>query len=353
MFGFGQFPQLFDRNFVVAYFLPGLLITLMTGFYVWQFDAQLLVHVPASKDPLQFSAALTVVVATIAVIAWVVGILLLALNWLLYRALEGYLPDWVLRLPPFSGLKKRQVARYRSLMIELGEVGQELEQMRGTKEEARLQARYNKLAGRVSDEFAPWPEESTQAGAQGQGDANKQFPEDPAWVLPTSFGNAMAAWERYSKYMYGFDNQSGWHRMLGVIPKDYRDMMYSDKAEADFWVNIFWVALACAVEYAAFAWYYLAVPAIWMPLVLLGLAWVARSNAVLAVTHWGYFVRASYDLYLGDLGEKLGFTSLLEGKGTCEKWELWDKYSQAIGYRVREVLPVSIDPSRAIISIKE
>ena len=64
-----------------------------------------------------------------------------------------------------------------------------------------------------------------------------QYPDDEFWLLPTSFGNSIRAFEVYSRIMYGIDAIEGWSRLLAVIPTEYLEKINDSKANVAFWVN--------------------------------------------------------------------------------------------------------------------
>ena len=76
-----------------------------------------------------------------------------------------------------------------------------------------------------------------------------QFPDEEAWLLPTSFGNTIRAFEVYPRVMYGLDAIPGWLRILAVIPKDYRESVDNAKAQVDFWLNLWFLSILMIFEY--------------------------------------------------------------------------------------------------------
>src|SRR5712692_4078105 len=76
----------------------------------------------------------------------------------------------------------------------------------------------------------------------------ERFPPEEDQLLPTAFGNTIKAFETYPDVMYGFDAIEGWTRLLAVIPKDYRELIETTKAETDFWVNLWFISLLILCE---------------------------------------------------------------------------------------------------------
>lgn len=62
----------------------------------------------------------------------------------------------------------------------------------------------------------------------------ESFPDQERWLLPTSFGNTIRAFEVYPRVMYGIDSIIGWNRLLGVIPKEYGDLYNDAKTSGGF-----------------------------------------------------------------------------------------------------------------------
>jgi hypothetical protein len=115
----GELNKLFDRDFAVGHFLPGLAfvaatIGLLARFGVptdwFTFDRQ-----DALKDT-----------TLVALLSWVAGITLMALNREIFRFLEGYWP----RQPEW--LQARQRKRFRELEDAIGGLGSKQNQVEAT-----------------------------------------------------------------------------------------------------------------------------------------------------------------------------------------------------------------------------
>ena len=66
----------------------------------------------------------------------------------------------------------------------------------------------------------------------------KSFPSNKNRVLPTRFGNILAAFESYPREMYGFEPIHGWLRLISLISKDYAEELDGAKAFVDYWLNL-------------------------------------------------------------------------------------------------------------------
>jgi hypothetical protein len=164
----------------------------------------------------------------------------------------------------------------------------------------------------------------------------ERFPEDKADVLPTAFGNTIRAFEVYPKVMYGIDAIPGWLRLQTVIPKDYRALIDEAKALTDFWVNL-WIGSYLII----FIWIVLVVlqrefKMVWLPPVIVVLAYLISKRARSAAVGWGELVKAAFDVFLPRLRSKLEHPDQTDSSQAHSQWE---SFSQAMIYRVPESLP--------------
>ena len=74
----------------------------------------------------------------------------------------------------------------------------------------------------------------------------------------------------------------------------------------------------------------------WIVLLFIGLGTVAPLRATSSAREWGDFVKAAFDVYRFNLLESLGMDL---PKNREEEKILWTKYSQAIIYRLPDMLP--------------
>ncbi len=305
---FGQFPQLFDRNFVIAFFLPALFLNVAGVLCIWQFGLLTSLPISGTLDVGDLIALVTFGSGLILVGSWLLGVVLLALNWLLYRMLEGYVPAWLRGSALVDRLLERQKERQGRLVDQFRALNSP-----DDPSDANYISRRTILASRIADEF----------------------PNSEHLFTVTAFGNVLAAWETYPMRMYGIDDQHGWYHMLAVIPKEYQQLIADEKAETDLWVNVFWTALVGVVVYAAFAIYYLTWPVLWLPLLLSVLMVSAYQRAIRSAIAWGYFVRAAYDLFLPELGKRLAFRPA----DRDEAARLWAGFNRGTAYKNKEDMP--------------
>lgn len=195
---------------------------------------------------------------------------------------------------------------------------------------------------------------------QSKGEANRQlrellrqFPVDANDHLPTRFGNAIRAFEVYSKEIYGADSIPLWLHLSTVIPADFQTSLDDARARVNCAVNICFFAFAigfasaiCFVvgfdvksldntyktftamlpilhtsSFRFFSW-------------TIGAAVICRAAYAFSIEliyAWGDLVKAAFDCYLPDLAKKLELD--LPGGADARK-KLWTALSeQAIYWR--------------------
>ncbi len=181
-------------------------------------------------------------------------------------------------------------------------------------------------------------EEGKKKDIQINLDLAERFPDEECWLLPTSFGNINRAFEAYPRVMYGLDAIPGWNRLIAVIPKDYYTVINDSKSIMDFWVNLWALSWVVVFEYVALLIYKYkgAIPIVWFPFAAVGISFIFFWRAKIAALEWGGFVKASFDVFLPMLYEKLGFPF---PENREEEQGIWRKFSQAIIYRSPDELP--------------
>ena len=119
---FGELSKLFDRNFVIGYFLPVALFAIVTlallaGFGLWLSGSDVLSLFSAPNT--EASAPENTAISTLAplvnttivvLVLWLFAVFLLAFNRTVYRLMEGYGP-----VNPARLLAWRERRRYRKL----------------------------------------------------------------------------------------------------------------------------------------------------------------------------------------------------------------------------------------------
>lgn len=295
---FSELPSIFDRNFVISFFLPALiLISVSLGLlYGFGFSFPL----PTADSPLQA----TTIIAALSLLG---GIILLVLNYEIYRILEGY------PVQSFKISTAIQRRRFKRLQKEL----QTLKEERGLYQ--------------PGDEMPPklitWRPKLMMK-------AVRRFPDKEELVLPTSFGNIIRAFEVYSRVIYGFDAIPGWERLQAVIPKDYQGIISETKAITDFWVNMLVISCIFVLEYLVLVLYTGRPIKLWTLILFIGIAVLSYSRAKRAAINWGETVKGAFDVFLPDLRKKLEFPFPADIK---QERELWIKFSRVMIYELKDI----------------
>jgi hypothetical protein len=295
---FGQLPKLLDRDFIVGYFLPVLTFVAASLGLSARFGGTSIV-LPLDQSSILLS---TVVLGLASALG---GVILLILNRDIIRLMEGYG-----RLNPARLLAWIEKRRYKKYSSNISKLTLERDSFisKSTEVPQELQTRRNQLIWQIAE----------------------RFPDREDNLLPTALGNTIRAFEVYPYVMYGIDAIEGWSRLLGVIPKDYREVIDSAKAQTDFWVNLWLLSLLFMIEYIGFALYWGQVKMLWLPPVALGMAFIASAGARTAAVEWGSLVKASFDIFLPQLRTKLEFPF---PANASEERQQWNNFSKAFLYR--------------------
>ena len=311
---FNELNKVFDRNFVLGFFLPALLLL---GLTVWLLGTVGLRPSWLTIDPQDPLKNTTV----FALVSWVLAVFLQAINTPVYRLLEGYWP-W--------GLERRlnfiQVRRFRRLNRRLEQLQAESLRAAERGKKYRRQGENNRAQRRTAT----------------------AFPAREELVLPTSFGNVLRSFEDYPRDLYGFESIPGWHRLLAVVPKDYRELLDGSRANTDFWVNLWCVGVVLAAEYVGL-WsarrpHRAGLPGPWFPAACLAFAWVCYRQACAAALTWGEWVKAAFDAYLPELGKKLGYKVPVSAE---EARRFWRNVSAVMVFRRKDILDDDLAAFRA------
>jgi hypothetical protein len=304
---FSKLPELFERNFAIGFFLP---VAAFLAASIFLLDAFGLLQ---TVSAINTASQIDVLVGTTALglASWLVGVFLLATNHEILRFLEGYG-----RLNPLRLFQSQERRRYRKLCGKIANLDDE-------------------HRSRVSEGKEISPDLLARRGALMR-ECVTRFPDDERWVLPSSFGNVIRAFEVYPRVMYGLDSIPGWHRLLAVMPEEYRVLVDDAKAQVDFWVNLCFLSLVFVAEYLAVAAFTCRLALFWLPLVAVAVALTAISRAKSTAIRWGDLVKSGFDTSLPKLRKTLGFPqpATLE-----EERALWRAFSQAVIYVKPDIFP--------------
>jgi len=323
---FGELPKILDRNFAIGYLLPASVFVLAEAtFGVWLKWWSWLQFVSRTKDG---SLELSILTYLLFLLALVVALGLLVLNYATIRLLEGY--SWL--HPP----KALQKCRFRRLTRKIERLERQYRENhpRGGDVGRILEQRERLLVEKVT-----------------------RFPDLEAHVLPTAFGNAIRAFEVYSRVVYGLDAIPGWERLVAVVPRDHLQVIDSAKAEMDVWVNTWLLSSIASLiggYVAAASEWQSSVPSLWLvkqgttigpeeldkslifTVASLVAAYVATYLARGAAKRWGSLVKATFDVFLPTLRERLGFPPFASRE---DERSFWTEFSKAFIYHSSKNIP--------------
>jgi hypothetical protein len=305
----GGLPKLFDKNFVIGFLLPTVLAILGLA---WLFPDSVLLRplrtLTASEESL---SKLTYVV----LLVYGAALMLMMASTLLYRLLGGYIPP----VSRFDKWRTKQAAR-----------------------RSTLSATIDALKGRWKVEKEAFPDADGARLAAAMRKRTETFPPASHEVLPTRFGNVLAAFHSYPGEVYGATAPDTWLRLLAVVPKDFQEQIEDARAQVTCLLNIFWliplVAAAAAVKglaetpwpdvsralangRAADGQIDFAVLAALLALLLMRPVYIF---AVERAGSWGELVKAAFDCYLPDLAKQLGYASPTTAAARSQFWEAFN-----------------------------
>lgn len=283
-------PKLADKAFIIGFFFPSLLFVV---FLMLVFS-----DVPLVSDALKDKEAFEKL-AYFAVAVWALAVFLAMSNHIQFQILEGY--RWP--VSHISSFKYRQ------------------------------EEKFDELKASVDSMASDWKRQGDgyPAGLQSEHDALRQlwvtiFPMDRNDLLPTRFGNAIRAFETYSRHIFGADSIPLWIHLTAVIPKEFQASVDDLRAQVNCLMNISWLAPTIgATCLARFIWLLDWHQSLGPPfdvgrlvsnarpsllLIAVGSLVIARMAydfSIEQVYGWGSLVKAAFDCYLPDLAKKLGY----------------------------------------------
>lgn len=284
-----ELNKVFGRDFIIGFFLPALFFGVGTYFLarvLWP-DASSL-HIDWHK-PFEETGVFLLLI-------WVFAVFLQSVNREIFRTAEGYWGPSEFR----DRASYFQRKRFRKLHARLKE-------LRSRKRNENEKREFRRLSH----------------------NAAVDFPSTVDQVLPTSFGNAVRAYEDYPRVIYGIESIVGWSRLQALISKEFRELLSNDRARVDLWLNLCVVAVLFAVELAPIGWIkgYSVVGLILLPLIF---AWFAYARARNSVRQYGEQVKGAFDVYLPALAGKLSY-ALSSDPGKNQAF--WHAFSQLMIYR--------------------
>jgi hypothetical protein len=300
----GMLPKLADKAFVLGFLLP-VFAFCVSGLAL--FSEENLLDKLAQKDALEF--------VYLALLVWGLAVFMMMLNHMEYRILEGY--SW-----PFSKLtwlKDRQLREFRDLTTRLGDLEKAWELL-GNKFPIEKEAEYASLQKRFIS----------------------TFPDKEELVLPTRFGNAIRAFESYSRVVYGADSIPLWLHLATVIPKDFQTALEDARAQVNCLVNLCFFAILIGLMavfrfvqsvnlFGAISSSPLSIDVVkLLPtkgldflLIMIGSAVITRVTYELSIERihgWGALVKAAFDCFLPALACRMGYRLPTTGEAQMAFW---------------------------------
>jgi hypothetical protein len=163
-----------------------------------------------------------------------------------------------------------------------------------------------------------------------------RFPDQESLLLPTAFGNTLRSFEIYPRMMYGMESIDGWSRILAVVQKDYLALIDSAKAQVDFWINTGFLSIVVLIQIVALWLLKRSLPPFWLAGAIILIAAISSWLAVRSAGEWGDYVKSVFDLYRFNLLDAFG---IKRPETRQEEKKLWTAFSQAIIYRMPDILP--------------
>jgi hypothetical protein len=315
-------PKLADRTFVVSFLLPTFLASFATAWAFPDIAALELLRSPTLSDK-QLSGLVFLVVGV-----WLTAVFLMTTNYALFRLLEGYLPpiSW---LAPLRSLHKRRFRRLLSLhdamMADWDDALQQGRQFPQIKQNEVARLRLKLLSA---------------------------YPTTEAEILPTSFGNAIRAFEVYPRQVYGADAIPVWTRLASVVPKDYAAQINDARAQVDCFVNVACLAFILSMVALVRAAVHVVEPVVGSTAALAGAEMATRSEvmrwvlaaaagsvtaifsyrwAVVCARTWGEVVKGAFDCYLPALIRQLGYAV---PSTEAERRAFWEQFNARVLYHM-------------------
>ena len=266
--GLTNVAGVFSRYFIVGFFLPAFFALIVLAQVI---DADTL---PTVYEQAKGAGRVAIVGGA----ALLVGLLLLGLHYPVLRWCEGY---------PLEARGDRWYARFAYTRL----LNRQKDRLRRAREATEDP---NVTEGQRRD--ATWR-------------LDLQFPHDQAdLLLPTSFGNALRAFERHARIRWGLNSIGAWPRIELLLTPQESQVHADATGDVAFFVNGSLMALLAGaailvdgIAGAPHAWWSWALMP--LPFVLSALLWHASIGAVI---QWGHAVRASMDIHRLELYERLG-----------------------------------------------
>jgi hypothetical protein len=303
-------PRLADKAFIIGYLLPTgvflIAITILFSDVAFFSAVNSLIQSDRSFDKILY----------LGLALWGASIILMIANHNIYQFVEGY--TWP--IPQLaSKFGSTEVNRFKRLSKQLSDLGRRWTAA-GERFPNKERQKYDEILVKL----------------------RTQFPSHEEYVLPTRFGNAIAAFEDYSREIYGADPIPLWIHLNTVVPKEFASSIEDAKTNVTFLMNAFVFSAMFSIlslcrflinlEEYSLGHNHPTTNFYSYELVALASGIVARLTYELSIEKiysWGTLVKATFDCYLPALAEKLGYK--LPSKGEEQK-RFWTAVSRRAAY---------------------
>jgi hypothetical protein len=283
-------PKLADKAFIVGFFIPCLLFVIAV--------LALFSDVPKIQDFLvltEDSKTLDKLVYLVLAV-WTLAVFMTIVNTIQYKMLEGYRGP----LSSLEFLRRREIQRFH-----------------------RIDNRVHDLQEKRYAAGGKLPEDEEIDLRKKWVELRRDFPDQLELLLPTRFGNAIRAFEHYSRDVYGADSVALWYHLSSVIPKDFQAFLAEARAQVDCLVNIVFFAIILGLCAA-------------VRLLAAFVTWTLGSSTV---PHLGIHLVASNLFVCAALAVVTPLVALSAYKLSLERvyiWGDWVKFLRLLSPRSRE-----------------
>ena len=269
--GLSDIAGVFSRYFIVGFFLPVFFAMVALAQAV---DSSMLPHVYT-----QSSSGARIAILGGAALAG--GLLLLGLNYNVLRIFEGYPLRALDRVPVIRLIYRVPLAAQRR----------------------RFRRARKKCDDQHIDDEGPF-QAAWRLGLRFPYD--RAHPDSTHLLLPTSFGNALRAFEWRSFANWHLNSIGAWPHIESLLSDQEAQVLTDAKGDVAFFVNGSLVGIISAVVLGFDVLKYQSAASLWAVAIPLAVALATYRAAIGAVQRWGGVVSACIDLHRRELYEKVG-----------------------------------------------
>jgi len=274
-----ELTALFFNSFRLSVLLPSIVFSVVNvAIILPNFKHRLLGQIYFNMGNLERALILAIVIAF-------VTYLLNSLNFSIIRWFEGYpLLQWPwLRKGPGKWLQNIHHRRHSDLWQQLSTLKQDLGDV--TTEKARFNPKHQKL----TTDYQRLITELTLS-----------YPSDPGRIVPTRFGNIIAAAEDYPHVLYKIDAVTLWPLLVPILTEQkYMKFIEREKGTLDFFINTLVLSAIVGLELVFVSWLnnaHLGLLSLQLFTILI-LVIVLYQLSIDGALAWATTIRTAFDLY--------------------------------------------------------